>query len=198
MSLFLTCIRKTYLSATRILSNLSRSTATPTIQTQGGGGLPVILPAFTHESEHQCPDFRPPSPTLYTATAEVFMRLGDFLLMRGKVSKSDLDAACQMQKINNHLIGVLAVDRGMLKHEQLEEILKRQTQAQPYMRFGEIALGLGHLTRAQIERLLEIQDDNRLRIGEILVLQSKITEQELIDELAEYRRYLADTDRKSA
>ena len=103
-----------------------------------------------------------------------------------------------MQKINNHLIGILAMDRGMISQDQLEEILRKQTQAQPYMRFGEVAVGLGYLSRAQIERLLDIQDENRLRIGEILVLQSRMTEQELIDELAEYRRYLADVDRKSA
>ena len=43
-----------------------------------------------------------------------------------------------------------------------------------------------------------LADENRLRIGEILVLQSRITEQDLIEELAEYRRYLAQMDRKSA
>jgi hypothetical protein len=126
------------------------------------------------------------------------MRLGDFLLMRGKVSKTDIDAACQMQKVNNHLIGVLALDRSMITQEQLEEILRQQMQSQPYMRFGEVAIGLGYLTRAQIERLIDIQDENRLRIGEILVLQSRMTEHDLIDELAEYRRYLAEVDRKSA
>jgi hypothetical protein len=118
--------------------------------------------------------------------------------MRGKVSKSDVDAACQLQKVNNHLIGVLAMDRSMLTSEQLEEVLRKQVESTPHMRFGEIAVGLGYLSRSQVERLIDIQDENRLRIGEILVLQSRITEQDLIEELAEYRRYLAQMDRKSA
>ncbi|MGD8393945.1 MAG: hypothetical protein PVF43_00555 [Candidatus Eiseniibacteriota bacterium] len=126
------------------------------------------------------------------------MRLGEFLLMRGRISKSDIEAATELQKVNNHLIGVLALDRGMITRDELEEILETQAQSQPYMRFGEVAVALGHLTRAQIQRLLDIQDDNRLRIGEILVLQSKITEHELIEELAVYRRYIAEMERKSA
>ena len=73
----------------------------------------------------------------------------------------------------------------MISQDQLEEILRKQTQSQPYMRFGEVATGLGYLSRAQIERLLDIQDENRLRIGEILVLQSRMTEQELIDHARE-------------
>jgi hypothetical protein len=129
------------------------------------------------------------------------MRLGEFLLMRGKVTRPEIDAACRMQQINNHLIGVLAVDHGMMTCDQLESVLLKQAREEPGAPFGEIAVGLGYLSPNQVQRLLALQDENRLRIGEILVLQSRLTEQELIAELAEYRQTLAqmdEADRKTA
>lgn len=126
------------------------------------------------------------------------MRLGDFLLMRGRVSKKDIDQACRMQLVNNHMVGVLAVDHGLLTPVELEEILRHQTEMVPHPRFGEVAIGLGHLSRVELEGLLEIQAENRLRIGEVLVLQSCLTEQELLAELSAYREYQATDKRKTA
>lgn len=126
------------------------------------------------------------------------MRLGDFLLMRGRVSKTDIDQACRMQLVNNHMVGVLAVDHGLLTPAQLEEILRHQAGMETRPRFGEVAIGLGHLSRVELEGLLEIQAENRLRIGEVLVLQSRLTEQELLEELRAYGEYQATDRRKTA
>ena len=117
------------------------------------------------------------------------MRFGEFLLERGRVSAHDMDAARRMQLINNHLIGVLALDHGFLKPANLEHILNHQTACSP-PRFGEVAIGLGYLSRSQLEELLTIQAENRLRIGDVLVLQSRLTEAELLAELRAYREYV--------
>ena len=126
------------------------------------------------------------------------MRLGEFLIMRGRVSKTEVDQACRVQLINNHLIGVLAVDQGFMQASELEEALLHQQRQAPMLRFGEVAIGLGFLTRTQLQGLLQVQAENRLRIGEVLVLQSCLTEQELIRELKAYQEFLADDDLKSA
>jgi hypothetical protein len=126
------------------------------------------------------------------------MRLGEFLIMRGRVSKTEVDQACHAQLVNNHMLGVLAVDQGYMQSSELETALEHQQNHSPDLRFGEVALGLGFLTRSQLEGLLQIQSENRLRIGEILVLQSCLTEQELIRELKAYREFLAEEDLKSA
>jgi hypothetical protein len=118
------------------------------------------------------------------------MRFGEFLLERGRVSAHDMDAARRMQLINNHLIGVLALDHGLIKPADLEHILQHQTASSPPARFGEVAIGLGYLSRTQLEELLTIQAENRLRIGDVLVLQSRLTEAELLAELRAYREYV--------
>ncbi|HWN82008.1 MAG TPA: hypothetical protein VNM87_07930, partial [Candidatus Udaeobacter sp.] len=74
------------------------------------------------------------------------MRLGEFLIMRGRVSKTEVDQACRVQLINNHLIGVLAVDQGFMQASELEEALLHQQRQAPMLRFGEVAIGLGFLT----------------------------------------------------
>ena len=126
------------------------------------------------------------------------MRLGEFLIMRGRVSKTEVDQACRVQLINNHLLGVLAVDQGFMQASELEEALEHQQRQTPMLRFGEVAVGLGFLTRTQLQGLLQVQAENRLRIGEVLVLQSCLTEQELIRELKAYREFLSDENLKSA
>jgi hypothetical protein len=119
------------------------------------------------------------------------MRLGEFLIMRGRVSKTEVDIACRSQLVTNHLIGILAVDQGLMTPAELEQVLHHQAIARPELRFGEVALGLGMLTRNQLDGLLELQAEDRLRIGEALVLQSCLTERELLQELRAYREFLA-------
>jgi hypothetical protein len=119
------------------------------------------------------------------------MRLGEFLVMRGRVSKTEVDIACRAQLVTNHLIGILAVDQGLMTPVELEQVLQHQAVARPELRFGEVALGLGMLTRSQLDGLLELQAENRLRIGEALILQSCLTEHELRQELRAYREFLA-------
>lgn len=123
------------------------------------------------------------------------MRLGEFLIMRGRVSKTEVDIACRTQLVTNHLIGILAVDQGLMTADELEQVLNHQTTARPELRFGEVALGLGVMTRSQLDGLLELQAENRLRIGEALVLQSCMTERELRQELKAYREFLISGDR---
>jgi hypothetical protein len=118
------------------------------------------------------------------------MRFGEFLLSRGRISKKDMDEACRAQIVNNHLIGVLAMDHGMLRPDELEHILDHQARAVDKPRFGEVAIGLGYLGREDLEELLTIQAENRLRIGDVLVLQSRLTEQELLAELRAYREIM--------
>jgi hypothetical protein len=126
---------------------------------------------------------------------EAGMRLGEFLVMRGRVSKTEVDIACRTQLVANHLIGILAVDQGLMTADELEQVLIHQATARPELRFGEVALGLGMITRSQLDGLLELQVENRLRIGEALVLQSCLTERELRQELKAYREFLISGDR---
>ena len=126
------------------------------------------------------------------------MRLGEFLIMRGLVSKTEVDQAYRAQLVNNHMLGVLAVDQGFMQPAELEAALLHQQEQTPELRFGEVAIGLGYLTRGQLQGLLAIQAENRLRIGEVLVLKSCLTEQELIRELKAYREFLTEEDLKSA
>ena len=121
---------------------------------------------------------------------EAGMRLGEFLIMRGRVSKTEVDIAFRAQLIHNHMLGILAVDQGLMTPAELEQVLHHQTTASPELRFGDVALGLGMLTQSQLESLLELQAENRLCIGEALVMQSCMTRRELMSELRAYREFL--------
>jgi hypothetical protein len=124
------------------------------------------------------------------------MRLGEFLIMRGRVSKTEVDMACRMQGVNNHMIGVLAVDHSLITAAELEKVLHHQADSGSRLPFGEVAIGLGLLSRGDLQQLLQIQAENRLRIGEALVLQSAMTEKELIGELQAYRKFIEAEDRR--
>ncbi len=126
------------------------------------------------------------------------MRLGEYLIQTGRVSKTAVEMAKHAQEVNNHLIGILAVDRDWMTHDELSEVLRRQDASSPRRPFGEVAVECGYLTRGQVAALLEIQQENRLRLGEILVLQSRISEKDLLQSLDEFGDLDGGAERESA
>ncbi|RME22894.1 MAG: hypothetical protein D6798_14700 [Deltaproteobacteria bacterium] len=102
---------------------------------------------------------------------------GDFLVQLGVVRQDELAAALAEQAEGRTRLGDLAVARGLLTPEQVEQV--RRCQRGPHLahgdlRFGELAVALGFATTAQMEALHAEQRAGWRRIGEILVKNGAI------------------------
>jgi CheY-specific phosphatase CheX len=82
-------------------------------------------------------------------------------------------------------IAVLALELGMLTAEQVYNVLK---QLRPDKQFGDVAVGLGVLSRSQLEELKQSQSSHRILLGEALIAKGFITVEALEKELKEYQR----------
>jgi hypothetical protein len=76
----------------------------------------------------------------------------------------------------------------MLRPTDVFEILRAQSVATD-VRFGDLAIEMGLLTRDDVMRLLMIQSDRKRPIGDILVTQGVLTLPQFKAEMAAYRRY---------
>ncbi len=97
---------------------------------------------------------------------------GDFLVQLGVVRQDQLAAALVEQTEGRLRLGELAVARGLLTADQVEQV--RRCQRGPRfdhgdLRFGELAVALGFATVADMDALHAEQRAGWRRIGDILV-----------------------------
>jgi hypothetical protein len=114
------------------------------------------------------------------------MQFGLYLHRKGVITADELVAALEVQTRNLVRIGQLALEECILSARDIFNILRAQHDL-PHEPFGEQAIRLGLLTRAELMRLLMIQADRRVPLGDILVRQGVLTQQRADDELTIYR-----------
>jgi signal transduction histidine kinase len=113
------------------------------------------------------------------------MLFGEYLLERGKLSSSEVDLVCNIQKKSTVPIGQLAVDN---KFMSLADVLSvRSNQQSTGAMFGEVAVRLDILKPRQVEALLELQKDLRPYFGELLVKNNLMSEEEFIAHLRQFK-----------
>jgi len=115
------------------------------------------------------------------------MHFGLYLKKRGVISAEQLVAAVEVQMTTLVPIGQLALEEGILSARDIFNVLRAQNSA-PNIRFGDMAVEMGLMTRDDVMRLLMIQADRKRPIAEILVGQGVLTAEQLDAELAEYRQ----------
>jgi hypothetical protein len=115
------------------------------------------------------------------------MQFGLYLKKKGIVSAEQLVAALEAQQKQLVRIGQLAIEEGVLTPREVFQVLRSQSES-PHGRFGEIAIGLGMITRNQLQELLILQLDRKRPLSEILVQQHAISPLHAADELAAFRR----------
>lgn len=117
-----------------------------------------------------------------------------FLLERDIVSESVARRFTENKRYVREPIGMIAVDHGLLDVSQIDEILDRQSETDK--RFGEIAVEMGFMSEAQVERLVKIQA-NRVPadIAEILALAGVITCEDAVQYLGAF--FLQDQEMES-
>ncbi|QDU57954.1 hypothetical protein [Aeoliella mucimassa] len=115
------------------------------------------------------------------------MEFGFYLYQRGIITSEQLVEAQMLQSDSKLPLGVLAMESGKLDVRDVLSILRVQSDL-PQDRFGDIAVELGLMTRRDLAELLLEQSDRRRRITECLVELDFMTQQQVDEELAAFRR----------
>src|SRR5262245_12072429 len=98
----------------------------------------------------------------------VAMHFGLYLKNKGIISADQLVEALEAQLDTLPPIGQLALEEGIISPREIFEVLVAQSQS-PTERFGEIAIGMGLMTRDELMRLLMIQADRKRPVAELIV-----------------------------
>tara|TARA_Y100000031_G_scaffold23979_1_gene25611 strand:+ start:405 stop:602 length:198 start_codon:yes stop_codon:yes gene_type:complete len=62
------------------------------------------------------------------------VRFGEYLIKKGKIEESELEAALKFQEEEHVTLGVLAVRENLLNNKQLSTILDNQRERRPLWR----------------------------------------------------------------
>jgi hypothetical protein len=101
--------------------------------------------------------------------------LGSLLIMAGRISHEQLEHAIAVQKISGEKLGEVFIRLGILKEEQLNNLLAYQqnqsseTPTSNPFRLGEILVTTGYITRKQLNEALLKQATTSKNLGEVLI-----------------------------
>lgn len=147
-----------------------------------------VLLAFTAPAER--PQLRPEPAVSDTrwrgALPRRRLQLGEWLYYSGQISFHELTSALAWQRRQRPLMGQLAIDRGLLSHQQVVDLLKHVGRGQ---RFGDLAVQRGCLGEADRQRLLTEQRCRQRKLGEYFVGLGRIANTDLERELARQRQH---------
>lgn len=110
---------------------------------------------------------------------------GEYLLHREKIDEDDLELALKFQEEEYVALGALAVRENFLSSQQLSAVLDHQ-RMEGHGKFGEIAIELGFLNNETVDKLLAMQKEKHILIGDILVLFGAISKEEMKRELKQF------------
>lgn len=114
------------------------------------------------------------------------MKFGLYLKSKGAITAEQLVAALEYQHSRLPSIGQVAMEEVILTARQVFQVLRCQSDL-PHERFGEIAVGLGMMTPAELQRLLMLQWERKLPMVDVLVRMRILSQKRVDEELAAYR-----------
>jgi hypothetical protein len=124
--------------------------------------------------------------------------LGELLVVRGFVVRSELEAALAEQQRTGRKLGEILVAQGALTGSQLTRILVEQAglrledpapaaapleapaEGEPWRPLGRVLVDRGAIAEAELEEALQVQRESGRRLGEILVERGLVTAQALV------------------
>ncbi len=112
------------------------------------------------------------------------MNLGQLLLRQGVVDEDQLAHAMAEHKRTGLMLSKILVRLGMVSEETLTNILGSQMQSSTKMRIGEMLLAQGYITQEQLDKALETQKTSGKRLGRTLVDLGFMPEERLIEILS--------------
>lgn len=110
---------------------------------------------------------------------------GNYLLTNGYVTKEQLFDAMKKQEEAHMRLGTLAIHKGLMTTDAVEEIVILQTHESK--KFGELAVENGYLTEDELTDLLQEQSPDFLLLAQILVDDGIISPVEMDSIIATYK-----------
>ena len=129
--------------------------------------------------------------------------LGERLVERGFIVRSELEAALAEQQRSGRKLGEILVAQGALTGSQLTRILVEETglrledsapeaapveapsEGEPWRPLGRVLVDRGAIAEAELEEALQVQRETGRRLGEILVERGYVTAQALVSAVIE-------------
>jgi hypothetical protein len=115
------------------------------------------------------------------------MHFGLYLKKKGIISAEQFVAALETQLATLPRIGQLALEEAILSPRDIFNVLHAQRRS-PDVRFGELAIEMGLMTRNELMRLLMIQADRKRPFAEIVVSEGMLSESLVAQEVNEFHR----------
>src|SRR5215204_2617453 len=114
------------------------------------------------------------------------MQFGLYLKKKGVISAEQLVAALEAQLATLPRIGQLALEEGIVSPRDIFAVLQAQGRS-PDVRFGDLAIEMGLMTRNELIRLLLIQADRKLPLADVFVTAGILSKGQVTEEMAEFR-----------
>lgn len=112
------------------------------------------------------------------------LNLGQLLLRQGVLDEDQLEHAMAEHKRTGLMLSKILVRLGMVSEDTLTSILGVQMQSVTKMRIGEMLLKQGYITEEQLNKALETQKSSGKRLGRTLVDLGYMPEERLIEILS--------------
>ncbi|WP_294115735.1 GspE/PulE family protein [uncultured Fibrobacter sp.] len=112
------------------------------------------------------------------------MNLGQLLLRQGVLDEDQLAHAMAEHKRTGLMLSKILLRLGMVSNETLTNILGSQMQSSTKMRIGEMLLAQGYITQEQLDKALETQKTSGKRLGRTLVDLGYMPEERLVEILS--------------
>lgn len=115
------------------------------------------------------------------------MHFGLHLKKKGLITAEHLVAALEAQLTTLPRIGQLALEEGIISPRDIFNVLQAQRHS-PEVRFGDLAIEMGLMTRSELMRLLMIQADRKRPLAELFVSERILSQRQVDLEMAEFRQ----------
>lgn len=112
------------------------------------------------------------------------MNLGELLLRQGVLDEDQLNHAISEHKRTGMALAKILIRLGMVSEDTLTSILGVQMQSTTKMRIGEMLLAQKYITNEQLDKALETQKTTGKRLGRTLVDLGFMPEERLVEILS--------------
>jgi type IV pilus assembly protein PilB len=111
-------------------------------------------------------------------------KLGEILIAQGMITNEQLVEALQVHKRTGVSLGTVLVNLGYITDDDLTSVLGAQIQLDQRKRIGEVLIDQGLINQDQLRQGLEEQKRTKLQLGKCLVNLGFISDNKLVDVLS--------------
>ena len=111
-------------------------------------------------------------------------KLGEILIAQGMITNEQLVEALQVHRRTGVSLGTVLVKLGYITEDDLTSVLGTQIQLDQKKRIGEVLIDQGLITQEQLVTGLEEQKKSKMQLGKCLVKLGFITDNKLVDVLS--------------